>query len=981
MKRRIFTIILSLAMMVSLMPVTALAAGDGATLPEVKDGKITLVENVTLENEWLVTTDTVLDLNGYTLSSNSVTTSDYLGAITLKSGNLTIEDSGVNKTGRVEGARFAVVVQGGTLTVNNGTFGKTPSATNNSWNEPLFVGGGSATINGGTFVDGTLEYYQIYDEPGSLVINGGQFDSMPYYPAGNQGAAILAPAPDHNYMVAYAGYGDFAAQNSSSFTYDSATNTLTLTSDYNGYITKTGDWCGFFLNKDVTIDLNGHTWDMKTSDSFYPFPFSEMVTNGGTEITIQDSSGTDAGTLKNRTGNVLEVMGTLHFTGGTLEQVGWTVAGPTVQLDGNATVNMTGGTVKGTQSAFKFKDVETGTPGPIRLSISGGKIETNNSVDTNNRADATCDITGGSFKNPIEEALCANGYLPVKNEDGTYTVKKSDTMVASVTDSQGNVTEYVSLGKALGSAAAGDTVTLLTDLELQPYAVLGITEKVVLDLAGHSIHNADFTDEDADPPMLGVASGAELTVRDSRGSGIIHNVPLVGECDSTIRFESGTIDNSDLPDYWGGISVSYSRNYPARPNKALVTITGGTIKAAGSGIFMDEGTLEVTGGTISGTATGVTVGYGGWAGTNSSATAAISGGTITGGTNGIDVLGPASQVTVSGGTITGTEDNGINAEKYGTTPTVAVQGGTLTGGTYGIYASCGNQASFTVSGGFVGGTTSAMSVSSGVPMSITGGYYTSDPSEYVAEGYRITSSDESNYAYKVIQGKTDENVVPSVGETAVNMDSLTDLTDDQKTAIEASAASTTAKGLEAQAVDLAAAVTEDQKDAGSDALTDGNISTDDQTVTIHAQTYLVVTPKAYAEDAADKTLTLDITAMSRLVAATTDKADDIKLTDEDGNQKNAAVIPDTEKVLTNVTTPVTISIQLPSGFVSNTTDPVYVQHKGYEYTAAVTSATENSNTIYTATFISPHGFSEFTITAASAAEAAVIPATLPLPTH
>ena len=62
---------------------------------------------------------------------------------------------------------------------------------------------------------------------------------------------------------------------------------------------------------------------------------------------------------------------------------------------------------------------------------------------------------------------------------------------------------------------------------------------------------------------------------------------------------------------------------------------------------------------------------------------------------------------------------------------------------------------------------------------------------------------------------------------------------------------------------------------------------------------------------------------------------------------------------------VEISIPLPANFVTGTDIPVYVQHKGYEYTANVTESGEESTKTYTASFTNPHGFSTFTISTES----------------
>ena len=258
-------------------------------------------------------------------------------------------------------------------------------------------------------------------------------------------------------------------------------------------------------------------------------------------------------------------------------------------------------------------------------------------------------------------------------------------------------------------------------------------------------------------------------------------------------------------------------------------------------------------------------------------------------------------------------------------------------------------------------------------IAISGGYFTSDPSDYLAENHRITSSDKENYAYKVIVAEKPmvDNVVPSVGKTDVTIPTDANIPDGKEDDVKTSAASTTATGLEGQATDLAAKVTDTDKSNGNTALTNAGVDIENQTVTIHAQTYLAVTPTAYSTGT-DNTLTLDITAMSRLVAATTGDPNSIRLEKGSGDEaQNAAVILGTDKELTNITTPVTISIQLPSDFVENANTPVYVQHKGYEYTATVTSTTVDSTATYTATFVNPHGFSEFTISTKSIAVAKI----------
>ena len=114
---------------------------------------------------------------------------------------------------------------------------------------------------------------------------------------------------------------------------------------------------------------------------------------------------------------------------------------------------------------------------------------------------------------------------------------------------------------------------------------------------------------------------------------------------------------------------------------------------------------------------------------------------------------------------------------------------------------------------------------------------------------------------------------------------------------------------------------------------------------------------------ASKTIVLDIQPMTRVVASTVDTtasgAETLKVAGEveQGETPNAVALAGSEKKL-NIQT-MEISIELPDGFADDSTKVVYVQHKGYEYEAAVA---KNSEGKYVATFTNPHGFSEFTIT-------------------
>ena len=160
-------------------------------------------------------------------------------------------------------------------------------------------------------------------------------------------------------------------------------------------------------------------------------------------------------------------------------------------------------------------------------------------------------------------------------------------------------------------------------------------------------------------------------------------------------------------------------------------------------------------------------------------------------------------------------------------------------------------------------------------------------------------------------------------------------------------------------------VTAAQVEAAKEALKKSDVSVGGQSINTYVQTYLNVTPTAYDTTS----FTLDIQPMYRVVASTAESASEIKVIDEVTEGANAVALEGSEKPLDIQT--MTVSITLPDDFVTNGTQTVYVQHKGYEYEAQVKAAGEQPSTTYIATFTNPHGFSAFTVTKESAAVAEV----------
>ena len=192
MKKRLLAIAMTLAMTLSLLPVTALAEGmedqsgdssaaqTATSLPEAQNGVITLTKNVTLESGWTPDTSVTLDLNGEELTLPRM---DVLDGIII-----TITDNSGGDTGKITatGTTGAIVWGGGTLILEKGTITSTEENLENGANTAVF-NMGTFTINDGNIQGGTNGGTGIYNTArnGSTVIetpvvcniNGGEIEA------------------------------------------------------------------------------------------------------------------------------------------------------------------------------------------------------------------------------------------------------------------------------------------------------------------------------------------------------------------------------------------------------------------------------------------------------------------------------------------------------------------------------------------------------------------------------------------------------------------------------------------------------------------------------------------------------------------------------------------------------------------------------------------------------------------------------------
>lgn len=241
----------------------------------------------------------------------------------------------------------------------------------------------------------------------------------------------------------------------------------------------------------------------------------------------------------------------------------------------------------------------------------------------------------------------------------------------------------------------------------------------------------------------------------------------------------------------------------------------------------------------------------------------------------------------------------------------------------------------------------------GNSLTITGGYFTTDPSDYVASGYVAGTSDVSGYSYKVVAKTNTGNVEvkPAVAKPEVKVDKIPQA---DKEKVAAAAKTVSAPTLGAAAVDEAQKINEDK---ANELLKDVNVGDGDKK--LYVQSSLKVEPTAY--DETTKTLALEITPQYRVVASTATTADKIKL---DGNTKNAQVVQDYQTM--NITKATVVTMELPTGFAVADGDKLSIQHtksndKVEYYTGTVTKKDDKFYLTFTT-----NGFSPFVISVPAA---------------
>lgn len=623
--------------------------------------------------------------------------------------------------------------------------------------------------------------------------------------------------------------------------------------------------------------------------------------------------------------------------------------------DGSSTLTETGDALY-IESGYNDRD--------ISVSISGGHLNSKSAKAVrmfvkngeNTSAKREISVTGGTFSSDVS-AYVAEGY--VQNENGTVEQLGETNAVAKIDD-----TYYKTLADAV-SAADNNTVTLLKNTVED--VVIPADKTITLDLNGKKIVNSTTAQDSKvanDARKHTITNNGTLTIMDSVGGGVVDNVSHGRAAlynNGTITEIKGgkftrSVDNSTDSESANGNSwyVVYNAE-----GATISKISNGEFLALGhfSSLFSNCGTIdEISGGTFTqdhfiafkneGTVNKISGGVFSSADEsciqNWGTIGEICGGTITAGSLGIWNLSSDKYTSkgtvekISDGVISGTKE-AIRLSNYDVED-LNKSADSLT-----------NWASATIVGGKVNG---ALKVGNGTRVSISGGYFTTDPSAYVASGYVAGTSDVSGYSYKVVAKTNTGNVEvkPAVAKPEVKVDKIPQA---DKEKVAAAAKTVSAPTLGAAAGDIVKDIDEAK---ATDLVNSATEVTGDKK--LYVQSSLKVEPTAY--DAANKTLALEITPQYRIVASTAATADGIEL---GVNGKNAEVVQDYTPM--NITKATVVTMELPTGFAVADGDKLSIQHTKNGTVEYYTGTVTKKDDKFYLTFTT-NGFSPFVISVPAA---------------
>ncbi len=646
---------------------------------------VTLIADVnTPETTYVVSKNLTIDLNGKTVTGSGydgVFQIDGADAkVLIKNGNVVaVEQSG--SAGKYAMAVWACA-ENCELTLEGLTVTQDIAHTDDKQMDMIYTSKGTIIINSGSFTSGTPAWTlnckdaAFKDGSAKIIVNGGTFTG--FDPCNNAAEGKGTSFVAEGVGVDYDENGSFTAKTGMVAQVLEATGSsvkafATLDEAFNAAIEGQTVRLLKDLTEDVTIDKNitldlggktltntnaGHATITIAKDATATVKNGSVV--GGTSYYNIQNNGTATfegltATAGNNGSSMIDNWGTLTIKSGT-----YTGGVDTVKNEPNAKLTVDGGTftlTKGTSKGFTgvifnygeltindgtFIQSDTNAPygqaQVIHTDKSGSNLpstvikggvfknlctrDTAFTVRATNAAAGATKVSGGTFNKSISEGYCANGFIPTKNADGTYGVKKGK-YVATVGD-----TGYETLAAAVKTKINGKTVMLLDDVTEN--IEIAKAKNFTLDLNGHTINGGTVKDKAT------IMNNGTVTITDSSAAKngtikrddngtvgetsyyVIHNIGTMTIEQANVTNNSGykktnpsgsmvgssLICNGD-DDLGGTLNISggkfEQKNFIAIKNGALgkLNVTGGTISSDHSAI-QNWFEATITGGEING---------------------------------------------------------------------------------------------------------------------------------------------------------------------------------------------------------------------------------------------------------------------------------------------------------------------------------------------------------------------------------------------
>ncbi len=329
---------------------------------------------------------------------------------------------------------------------------------------------------------------------------------------------------------------------------------------------------------------------IKYDNSILTFEGVEATTTATSGIETNGNNTNDAVVLKNSTLDVPNGFGIYFPSSGTLtidnsrinaKTMGAQVCSGSLNVTAGSAITVSGDPVEKLEGDGAIQDGaaisivnRAGYKGLGKIAITGGTFtaKVGNAAlkaytwDSSTKQESAFDnsaktvaVSGGTFSSAVASDLCAEGYAPVKNEDGTYSV--------GVPVAQIGGTVFTSLQAAIDAAQAGDTVQLIADAVVDATVVVQGKGAITLDLNGKTISNTkEIWNEDINNwSLVSVRGNSDLTIT---GNGAI----------DALANDSYAIDLQDAA--------------------SKCTIENGTFTGNISAVYIFDGALTINGGTF-----------------------------------------------------------------------------------------------------------------------------------------------------------------------------------------------------------------------------------------------------------------------------------------------------------------------------------------------------------------------------------------------